>query len=179
MTNKIYHCHQQYTIQTQCSRKIHKWTIELEHRSKAQNVGNSMSYLGGGLNFRCNIPACPYNMIQYDKTLHTALQWLKQNIKSEFKLTKDTPQLALMSELWGVSCEDMGEHWPSYSCADVYIPSGKLNLCCCDPAVVLVTEGKSWHVTWDLTRSLGPSYNDGFMQDCNNSSVLRRQQYPW
>ena len=30
--------------------------------------------------------------------------------QSGFKLTKDTPYLALTGELWGVYCEDLGEN---------------------------------------------------------------------
>ena len=28
-----------------------------------------------------------------------------------FQLTKDTLYLALTEELWGIYCEDLGEHW--------------------------------------------------------------------
>ena len=31
--------------------------------------------------------------------------------KSDFKLTTDTPYLALTSELWGVYCDDLGENY--------------------------------------------------------------------
>ena len=34
--------------------------------------------------------------------------------KSDFKLTRHTPYLALMGELCGVSWEDLGENWPRY-----------------------------------------------------------------
>ena len=34
--------------------------------------------------------------------------------KSDFKLTIDTPYLALTGELWGVCCKDIGENWPRY-----------------------------------------------------------------
>ena len=34
--------------------------------------------------------------------------------KSEFVLTKDTPYLALMSELWYICCLESGENWPHY-----------------------------------------------------------------
>ena len=34
--------------------------------------------------------------------------------KLEFRLTKDTPYLTLLGELWGVFCEDFGENWPRY-----------------------------------------------------------------
>ena len=42
--------------------------------------------------------------------LQTALQWLRQDINQEFELTKDTPYLAFMEELWGVYCEEFGEN---------------------------------------------------------------------
>ena len=35
--------------------------------------------------------------------------------KSDFELTTDTPNLTLTGELWGASCEDSGENWPSYN----------------------------------------------------------------
>ena len=34
---------------------------------------------------------------------------------SEVIFTKDTPNLALTDELWGVFSEDLGESWPSYN----------------------------------------------------------------
>ena len=35
--------------------------------------------------------------------------------KSNIRLTKDTPYLALTGELWGVICEDFGENWTRYN----------------------------------------------------------------
>ena len=35
--------------------------------------------------------------------------------KSDFKLTTDTPYLALTDELWDVICEDSGENWLHYN----------------------------------------------------------------
>ena len=35
--------------------------------------------------------------------------------KSDFKLTTDTPYLALTGERWGVYCEYFGENWPRYN----------------------------------------------------------------
>ena len=35
--------------------------------------------------------------------------------KSDFKLTTDTPSLALEGKLWGVYCENLGENWMNYS----------------------------------------------------------------
>ena len=37
--------------------------------------------------------------------------------KSNIRLTKGTPYLALTGELWGVFCEDFEENWPCYSTA--------------------------------------------------------------
>ena len=31
--------------------------------------------------------------------------------KWDFKITIDTPYLALTGEVWGVYCEDLGENW--------------------------------------------------------------------
>ena len=36
-------------------------------------------------------------------------------------ITKDTPYLPLTGELWGVFCEDLGENWPRYNVAAVYV----------------------------------------------------------
>ena len=35
--------------------------------------------------------------------------------KSNIRLTKDTPYLALTGEVRGVFCEDFEENWPRYS----------------------------------------------------------------
>ena len=36
-------------------------------------------------------------------------------------MTKDTPYLALTSELWGVYCEDFGEKWPRYNATTLWV----------------------------------------------------------
>ena len=41
--------------------------------------------------------------------------------KSDFTLTKDTPYLALMGELWGAYCENFQENWPRYNSTVLYI----------------------------------------------------------
>ena len=35
--------------------------------------------------------------------------------ESDFKITKDTPYLTLMGELWGVCCEDFAENLSRYN----------------------------------------------------------------
>ena len=35
--------------------------------------------------------------------------------KSDFKLTTDTPYLALTGDLWGVYYENFEENWPRYN----------------------------------------------------------------
>ena len=40
--------------------------------------------------------------------------------KSNIWLTKDTPYLALMSELWNVFSKDFGENWPRYNGTTLY-----------------------------------------------------------
>ena len=42
-------------------------------------------------------------------------------LKSDFKLTTNTPYLALTGELWGVYREDLGENWPRYNDTALYI----------------------------------------------------------
>ena len=41
--------------------------------------------------------------------------------KEDIELTKDTPYLALTSELWGVCCEDFGENWQRYYGTVLYV----------------------------------------------------------
>ena len=40
--------------------------------------------------------------------------------KSDTELTKDTPYLALMGELWSVCFEDLGENWQRYNSTALY-----------------------------------------------------------
>ena len=40
--------------------------------------------------------------------------------KSYFKLTPDTPYLALASELWGVCCKNLEKNWPRYNGTALY-----------------------------------------------------------
>ena len=40
--------------------------------------------------------------------------------KSNIRLTKDTPYLALMGELWGVFSEDFEENWWLYNSTALY-----------------------------------------------------------
>ena len=41
--------------------------------------------------------------------------------KSDFKLTTDTPYLALIGELWGVCCKDIGENLERYNGIALYL----------------------------------------------------------
>ena len=41
-------------------------------------------------------------------------------LKSDFKLTTDTPYLALAGELWGVYHKDLGENEPRYNDSALY-----------------------------------------------------------
>ena len=56
--------------------------------------------------------------IYHDITIDIAMAAAER--KSHFKLTTDTPYLALTGELWGVYCEDLGENWPRYSGTALY-----------------------------------------------------------
>ena len=49
---------------------------------------------------------------------------------SDFNLTTDTPHLALMGELWGVYCEDLGENWPRYNDSALYCIQRENGACC-------------------------------------------------
>ena len=42
-------------------------------------------------------------------------------LKSGFKLTTDTPYLALTGEIWYVYCGDLGENWPHYNGTALYM----------------------------------------------------------
>ena len=48
------------------------------------------------------------------------------DLKSDLKLTTDTPYLTLTGELWGVYCEDFVENWPHYNGTALY-PYSMLN----------------------------------------------------
>ena len=41
-------------------------------------------------------------------------------LKSDFKVTLDTPYLALMGELRGLYPKDLGENLPPYNCTTLY-----------------------------------------------------------
>ena len=43
--------------------------------------------------------------------------------KSNIRLTKNTPYLALTGELCDVFCEDFGENWPRYKAPHVFLLS--------------------------------------------------------
>ena len=38
----------------------------------------------------------------------------------DFRITTDTPYLALTGKLWSVYCEDLGENWPRYNGTALY-----------------------------------------------------------
>ena len=41
--------------------------------------------------------------------------------ESDFKITPDTPYLALTRELWGIYCEDFEEKWLRYNGTALYM----------------------------------------------------------
>ena len=59
----------------------------------------------------CNTIEFRFN-ICHDITFSTATM---TEHKSNIKLSKNTPYLAIMGELWGVFCEYFGVNWPQYS----------------------------------------------------------------
>ena len=63
---------------------------------------------------------CHYNTIQFI-VLYMVLQWLGLNF-IQVELSKDTPYLALMGQLWGPFCEDLRENWLRYNGTTLYIP---------------------------------------------------------
>ena len=58
-------------------------------------------------------------LIQHDITYCTLMTAAKH--KSDFKLTTDTPYLALTGELWGVCGEEFWENWLRYNGTALYI----------------------------------------------------------
>ena len=49
--------------------------------------------------------------------------------KSNIRLTKDNPYLALTGELWGVFCEDFEENWPRFNGTALYTAIMELPNC--------------------------------------------------
>ena len=72
-----------------------------------------------------------------------------QQDKSEFKVTKDTPYLALTGELYGVCCEDISENWPRYNGSALY------------------------NETWTLWRSVAIAGNQVIHYTCNIIVTLK------
>ena len=61
-----------------------------------------------------------YSVVRYNLAIVCDTTMVVAEHKSELKLTKDTPYLALKSELWGVYCEDLGKDWPRYNDTPLY-----------------------------------------------------------
>ena len=40
--------------------------------------------------------------------------------ESDIRITRDTPYLTLISKLWGIYCEDLGENWLHYNGTTLY-----------------------------------------------------------
>ena len=51
-----------------------------------------------------------FNILWYSVLFYS--DWTDAEHKSGFVFTEDTPYLALMGELWGVCCENLGKNWP-------------------------------------------------------------------
>ena len=60
----------------------------------------------------------------------TALTEAEYESKFKFQNTKNTPYLAPMGELWGVSCEDFGENWLHYNGTTLYISISDFGIVC-------------------------------------------------
>ena len=48
--------------------------------------------------------------------------------ESHFRITTDTPYLALTGELYGVFCEDFGENWLPYNGTTLYLACTDINI---------------------------------------------------
>ena len=55
-------------------------------------------------NLYVHIVECHHNAVQFTRYYN----WYC----NDRNITTDTPHLTLMGELWGVTCEDLGENWP-------------------------------------------------------------------
>ena len=65
--------------------------------------GKKMSWLNTG--------KCRYSAVQFITILHTTVAAITvAESESGFRITTDTPYLALTGELWGVFCEDFAEN---------------------------------------------------------------------
>ena len=62
----------------------------------------------------------------HDITYGTSMTVAKP--RSDFKLTTDTPYLAITGELWGFCCKDMRGNWPRYNGTALYFASALQNL---------------------------------------------------
>ena len=59
--------------------------------------------------------------------------------KSDFDLTKNTPYLTLMDEVWDICCEDLGENWSRYNGIALYSVDSNMSLSV-DIGVLLIQE---------------------------------------
>ena len=78
----------------------------------------------------------------YNNILHTCTTWLWSKLKKncwDYKLTKDTPQLAHEGELWGVFCEFLQKKFSGYN--------GTAPKCSCHKKST-----RQWHTTSRLSR---------------------------
>ena len=57
--------------------------------------------------------------IHHDIAYHTVIT--VPEIELDVRITTDTPYLTLTNELRGVYCEDLGENWPRYNGATLYL----------------------------------------------------------
>ena len=78
---------------------------------------SALSVIDYWKNVQSNISEQPYSQVPlwrgavyHDSTYDTVVTVVES--KSDFKITKDIPYLALTGELSGVYCDDFGEHWP-------------------------------------------------------------------
>ena len=84
------------------------------HSSRTEVISKPKVFEQANYEFNTTVE-CHYNMI-----LHTALQWLRQDINPESEPTEDTPYLTLTGDLWHIFCEHFGENWPHYNGTPLY-----------------------------------------------------------
>ena len=88
-------------VDARMSRTINGLTIDHARRTKLTTVESR------------------YKAVEYI-TYSTAMA--AAELKSDIELTKDTPFLALMGELWSVCSKDLGENWPVITALHCTIP---------------------------------------------------------
>ena len=96
---------------------VKQWINEQSINQTVSWSINQSSYMSV-ITVRFGYDEVEYDMILWYIACSTAVTEAEHN--SDIKPTTDTPYLALMGELWGVYCEDLGENWLCYNGTTLY-----------------------------------------------------------